>query len=449
MRGPEPPQWSGPRDLLAIEDGKLLTIHVGKLPRALDLGGSRPIAVADLPHEFRGEPFPDPFRNAPRLRPGESAWLGRLVVFDPIVGRVDAAIEAEVSANGTTLNLSRPASRSAEVTDPKLARRLALAPETELRLTLSEGKVVGVYIPTFGEAASSRPATGRLLRPPLTVEYDGITREVVVVPIVYPIPGPHTFVDTFLDARGGGARRHHGNDLMAPKMTPLLALFDGVVSFARTSAPGASNSLTLRSDDGWTATYLHINNDTPGTDDGLGSLRYAFPADLQSGDRVRAGEVVAWCGDSGNAEDAGSHLHLELYDGDARAIIDPAPSLRAARRLERPIYSDPDPSLEAAGGEERWEGVAVSLDMAKRVAIVELTGLAAPGEACRRNLKPRLVYLDVPSGLTLGYRGAGNGLGSVAYPLTVLRPGLRVGAVGAVTGAKMRVRRATIALGGQ
>ncbi len=141
--------------------------------------------------------------------------------------------------------------------------------------------------------------------------------------MIYPIPGPHRFTDTFLAPRGGGTRRHHGNDLMAPKMTPLLAVFDGTVTFAQKKGT-SGNTLTLRSDDGWTATYMHINNDTPGTDDGKGSARYAFLADLLPGARVRAGEVVAWCGDSGNAEGTGPHVHFELYDAEGGdAILTP------------------------------------------------------------------------------------------------------------------------------
>ena len=445
VRGSEPPVWNGPRDLVAAEDGKLLTLRIGESPKPVE-GVKDAKAVADLPSTYRGSAFPDPFARAPRPGGGEVAWQGRSLAFDPVEGRFEMTVESEISSTGTMLVLGRPQVRSAEVKDPALTRRLSLAPESELRITIHEGKIVGVYLPPSGgtaPVAPSVPVAGtRPLRPLRVAEYDGITQEKVVIPLLYPIPGKHKFVDTFLAARGGGSRRHHGNDLMAPKMTPLLAVFDGTVLFTRTANRGASNSLALLSDDGWTASYLHINNDTPKTDDGMGSMRYAFPADLQSGDRVRAGEVIAWCGDSGNAEDAGSHLHLELYDSDGHAKINPAPSLLAAERRETPLYIDPDPSLRAEKGELRWEGVVVGLQAEKRSVTVELTGIGEPGAAPVRNLSPRIVYLQLPAGHLLQYRD-----GDVKYPLDVARPGLRIGAVGKVDGAKMRTRRVTFSLG--
>lgn len=262
--------------------------------------------------------------------------------------------------------------------------------------------------------------------------------------MIYPIPGKHRLVDTFLADRDGGARRHHGNDLMAPKMTPLLAVFDGVVSFGRTNYPGAHNMLGLRSDDGYVASYLHINNDTPGTDDGQGSMRYAFPADLQSGDRVRAGQVVAYCGDSGNAENTGPHLHFELHDLEGGGVLDPFFSLKAAQRLALPRYPNPDPQLRPRAGETRWDGVVTAIDETRRIVGLELTATGKPNASPARCPKPRLVYLALAPGKVVRYRGAAD----LAYPLDSVRPGMRLSAVGGASGAKMSVRDASMALPG-
>src|SRR5688572_18494297 len=91
----------------------------------------------------------------------------------------------------------------------------------------------------------------------------------VVKPIVFPVDGPVTYTDTFGACRDGCTRSHEGQDLMGKKMLPLLAAVDGVVhrlSFNNTSTGG--NSVTIKGADGWTYHYIHVNNDTPGTDDG-------------------------------------------------------------------------------------------------------------------------------------------------------------------------------------
>ena len=442
------PRWIGPKRLLGVRGGSALEVALDGT--AIPVGTIRPVLdVARVVGLYRGVGFPDRFRNAPRPSAGSSAWKGRIVSTDPIVGRVEFAVESEIDARGRETVLARSETRRATAPPGALTRRLAVLSETEAWLIVRGTGIVDAFLPDFPTrreapeeiAPTARPA--RATRPPRAVEYDGVTRERVVVPMVYPMPGKHRFVDTFLAARDGGARRHHGNDLMAPKMTPLLAVFDGVVSFGRTDAPGTHNMLALRGDDGYVASYLHINNDTPGTDDGRGSRRFAFPADLQSGDRVRAGQIVAWCGDSGNAEDTGPHLHFELYDEDGRAGLDPYFSLKAARIMDRPSYSDPDPGFRASSGEVRWDGVVSSMDAVKGVVAVELTAVGGPGGAPRRNLMPRIVYLVVPEGQRLGYRGEGD----LSYPLASVRPGHRISAVGTTPkGAKMTVRRASIAL---
>lgn len=430
------PRWTGPSRLTGVASGRAVETTVGGATKAL---GGDAVDVAAVVGLYRGASFPDPFARAPRPIRG-MAWRGQILSSDPVAGTISVLVEAETDVRGRETFLGRAAVRRARVPVGPLVRRLAVLPETDAWLVVDRGLVVDAFLPDV-PAAPEPPPRGRTIRPSRATEYDGVTRERIIAPLTYPIPGRHRLVDTFLAPRGGGTRRHHGNDLMAPKMTPLLAVFDGVVSFRRTNADGASNMLTLQSDDGWSATYIHINNDNPGTDDGRGSLRYAFPADLQPGDRVRAGQVVAWCGDSGNAEGTGPHLHFELYDGDGGAIVDPFYSLMAARRLPTPRYPDPDPELRAERGETRWDGVVLSVDRAKRAVAVELTGVGVPSRAPIRNLKPRVVYLTFAVGRTLRYRGS-----DVAYPFDSVQPGMRVSGVGSPKGTKMAVRSASMAL---
>lgn len=151
---------------------------------------------------------------------------------------------------------------------------------------------------------------------------------VVIRPLTFPVDGDVSFVDTFGAPRSGG-RTHQGIDLMGAKMTPLVAAADGTVTSLRHDSSGLSgNSLTITDAEGWRYVYIHINNDTPGTDDGANLFQHAFVAGLARGSRVTAGQRIAYLGDSGNAENTGAHLHFELHDPTGK-VVNPYASLLA------------------------------------------------------------------------------------------------------------------------
>jgi hypothetical protein len=173
-----------------------------------------------------------------------------------------------------------------------------------------------------------------------------VSTDVVTVPMVFPVLGPTSYVDTFLACRSGCTRRHFGQDLMGPKMRPLVAAFNGVVSSVKAeSYVGEGNYITVRGDNGWSANYLHVNNDTPGTDDGKGTAQYAFAPGLHVGLPVVAGQLLGWSGDSGNAESTGPHLHFELRRGDSWSgtVYNAFSSLNHAGHLAAPRVSGPHP----------------------------------------------------------------------------------------------------------
>jgi hypothetical protein len=172
-----------------------------------------------------------------------------------------------------------------------------------------------------------------------------ISQSRVLVPMVFPVLTGATYRDTFLACRDGCQRKHLGQDLFAPKMRPVVATFDAVVSYQRTGRPTAGNLLSIRSPDGWTTNYLHLNNDSPGSDDGIATPELTYAPGIHPGARVRAGQLLGWVGDSGNAEQVGSHLHFELRKGDAWSgtVHNPMASLDVAERLLVPAADGPLP----------------------------------------------------------------------------------------------------------
>jgi len=147
--------------------------------------------------------------------------------------------------------------------------------------------------------------------------------------IVFPVAAKVTYSDTFGNGRSGG-RSHEGQDLMGAKGTPLIAAVDGTITSVRHSSDGLSgNMLRITDAEGWQYVYIHINNDRPGTDDAANIFEQAFVDGVRQGQKVKAGEPVAYLGDSGNAEGTGAHLHFEIRTPD-NVAVNAYSSLRAA-----------------------------------------------------------------------------------------------------------------------
>ncbi len=172
-----------------------------------------------------------------------------------------------------------------------------------------------------------------------------------IYPMVFPVAGENTYTDTFGDPRGGG-RTHEGIDILADKMVPVVAVAAGTVGWMHNEQGGKCCAMALIHDDGWESWYIHLNNDTPGTDDGQG---WGFAPGIEPGVHVEAGQLIGWVGDSGNAESTVSHLHFELHQPDG-TVINPYPSLLVA--------TDPlliDSEVERLAGPDRYRtAIAVS-----------------------------------------------------------------------------------------
>ncbi len=160
-----------------------------------------------------------------------------------------------------------------------------------------------------------------------------------IYPMYFPVVGDVYYGDTWGAARSGG-RTHEGTDIMTyeGKGVPVVAVASGTVGWMHDELGGKCCAMALHHDDGWTSWYIHLNNDTPGTDDGQG---WGFAPGIATGVHVEAGELIALVGDSGNAENVAPHLHFELhkpeegnYQGEP---INPYEHLLAATVLTEPI----------------------------------------------------------------------------------------------------------------
>lgn len=157
----------------------------------------------------------------------------------------------------------------------------------------------------------------------------------VVRQILFPVVGPVTFGDTFGACRSGCTRTHKGVDIFGTRLAPLVAVTDGtIVSVRRSALTLAGNMVTIRDDEGWYYLYLHLNNDSPGTDDGSNPQGWILANRLRVGSRVKAGDVIGYLGDSGNAETVPAHVHFEIHPP-GQGAINPTPSVQGAKDAGR------------------------------------------------------------------------------------------------------------------
>jgi murein DD-endopeptidase MepM/ murein hydrolase activator NlpD len=152
--------------------------------------------------------------------------------------------------------------------------------------------------------------------------------------LVFPVLGPVTYADGWGDCRDGCERSHVGTDIIGVQMQPLLAAVDGTITRVSPVSTGISGvAISITGPDGWRYNYFHANNDTPGTDDGTALQAWEIAPGLEVGSTVRAGQIIGYMGNSGNAEASTTHLHFEIRDPSGVAQPSYA-SLKAAEAVQ-------------------------------------------------------------------------------------------------------------------
>jgi murein DD-endopeptidase MepM/ murein hydrolase activator NlpD len=139
---------------------------------------------------------------------------------------------------------------------------------------------------------------------------------------VFPVYGMASYSNTF-GAPRADTGWHHGEDIFGPLGAPLLAVADGIVYSVGWQRVGGLR-LWLQDRVGNEFYYAHLS---------------AYSPLAVNGAQVRAGDVLGFMGNTGDAEGTPYHLHFEihpvslLYEGYDGAVA-PYPYLNAWKRLQ-------------------------------------------------------------------------------------------------------------------
>ncbi len=137
----------------------------------------------------------------------------------------------------------------------------------------------------------------------------------------------------------GRKKMHHGIDIAAPIGTPLIAGADGQIAHKGAGASGGFTLLIRHAGD-WHSVYYHLEK----------------PSHKRIGARVKAGDVVAYVGNTGAS--TGPHLHFELRQsrtfGDT---VDPVPHLKGPFRGRSQRPQEPVSRPSRASGLRPWGDV--------------------------------------------------------------------------------------------
>jgi murein DD-endopeptidase MepM/ murein hydrolase activator NlpD len=234
------------------------------------------------------------------------------------IGFADANARAPESGSTTTTTTqttAAPSSPSSTTTQPTTSTGKARRSGTKPSLTpRAAGK------PRAGDVHRKQKRANGL---PVQATIPDVTPKLTAGGYVFPVYGPSGYGDTFGAPRGdvsGGW--HHGDDIFAPLGAPILAVSDGTVFSVGWNDIGGYR-LWLRDHAGNEFYYAHLS---------------AYTTLAVNGREVKAGTVLGFVGNTGDAEGTPFHLHFEVhpvsllflgYDG----AVNPTRYLDAWKRL--------------------------------------------------------------------------------------------------------------------
>jgi hypothetical protein len=220
------------------------------------------------------------------------------------------------------------------------------------------------------------------------------TADAGVPRLIFPVVARVSYTDDFGAPRYSGA--HMGNDIMAARRAPVVAVEAGrVVKW--TSSRSAGCMLYLYGRSGTTYMYVHLNNDRTRRNDNRGGCRngIAYAPGLRSGQRVVAGRLIGYVGDSGDANGIATHLHFELHPNGGRAVS----PYRWLRRAWRHLYARPSGNVTTLALKIHGRVLSTQLDSEPdRLRVRVLRVRFVPGSWRR---PARAVTVSVPAEATV------------------------------------------------
>lgn len=138
---------------------------------------------------------------------------------------------------------------------------------------------------------------------------------VVPLPVLFGVELSNLRTD-FGDPRSNG-RTHIGNDIMAPRGTPIVSPTPAVVLRIGTG-PGEGNYVYTANPGGETFVYMHLDT---------------FGEGVTQGTVLEKGSIIGYVGNTGNASGGAPHLHFEIHTSGGMAT-DPYTRINATFSLE-------------------------------------------------------------------------------------------------------------------
>lgn len=137
--------------------------------------------------------------------------------------------------------------------------------------------------------------------------------------IGFPVQGSKAKAGSFWGAsRDGGKRSHEGIDIFAPKLTPVVAAADGVITGVKEGGIGGKVVWLRVNDKNYTLYYAHLHKQL-----------------VEEGQTVKKGDVLGLVGNTGNAKNTPSHLHFGVYT--FSGPIDPYPFVNPIVKLPEAV----------------------------------------------------------------------------------------------------------------
>ncbi len=288
---------------ITVEDTGMVVGAAEAIARASRAGGhgsARAVALARRIDLFDGLVTATLARRTATATGGAVVYAGRiagLTVEGRTIGDIRTPSRYVLSDGGSVVvNKGRSAIRvtlAAPRGDVPAGTRVDVA----VAQAAAADQVVATPTPTpTATATPSKPKPKRRKAPKVRERLTGQR-------YAFPVYGQASVADDFGAARADTGV-HEGNDVFASFGAPVLAVAGGVVEKVGT-LPISGNRVWLRTAAGDTFFYAHLS---------------AFSSDAVNGRRVKAGTVLGFTGNTGDAEPTPPHVHFEIHPGDKDAI---------------------------------------------------------------------------------------------------------------------------------